>query len=411
MTARSLLASSFLLALHPLLAAPLGAQGGVFETRYTFQGALEGDRFAQSVAGAGDVNGDGFADVIVGAPGMSTGGRIENGVAFVYSGRDGTILGHLEGEVSGDDLGSAVAGIGDVNKDGFDDVMVGAGAADVAGKSDAGSVFVISGKDGAKLWQIHGAAGDLLGSYVAAAGDVNRDGYPDLIVAAPGAGATYVYSGKDGSTLWRFNGVSRSVAGAGDVNRDGYADVIVGAPGVTPSGNPPQAFPKIGAAYVYSGRDGTTILEFRGSAAAFGSWLGASVAGAGDVNRDGSPDLLVGQFVSPGAILYSGRDGTRLWEFEDASIGFATAGDVNQDGYPDVIGRSNSGHGTAFVYVYRPPISRYGTGLAGTGNFIPRIWTGGGLPKIGNSRFEILVFEAVGGSLCAIAGSVVRAET
>ena len=493
MTTRSLLAGSFLLALHPVLATPLGAQAGAFETRYILQGAVDGDELGRSVAGAGDVNGDGFPDIIVGAPAMSTGGRIRNGVVFVYSGRDGKTLGQLEGEVSGDGLGSSVAGIGDVNQDGFDDVIVGAARADIAGKSDAGSAYVFSGKDGAKLWQTDGAAGDLLGLSVAAAGDVNRDGFPDVIVGAPradiagnsDAGSTYVYSGRDGSTLWQFDGVGyrdllgSSVSGAGDVNRDGYDDVILGAPGASSSGGyahvysgrdgkrllqfsgpyggfygphhrlgtsvaaagdvnqdgyddvivgapgttsssefPPVFNPKIGSAYVYSGKDGKMIWEFRGSAfsspfGTSGTRLGGVVAGAGDVNQDGYPDLLAGQSGSPGAVLYSGRDGTRLWEFEDRSIGsLAAAGDVNQDGFPDVIaGSAYPGSGTAFVYVYKPALLWYGTGLAGTGNVIPRIGTGGGLPKPGSSTFKIVVLEAVGGSLCAIAGSVVRAET
>ena len=174
---RNLMAGSLFLALCPALTAPLGAQGlgGVFEKHYTFDGAANGSRFGDSVAGAGDVNGDGFADVIVGARGA--------GSAYVYSGADGTVLRRFDGVAAGDRLGSSVAGAGDVNRDGFADVIVGAPRADAGGMDEAGSAYVYSGKDGTLLWQFDGAREyAYLGSSVDGAGDVNRDGFADLIV-------------------------------------------------------------------------------------------------------------------------------------------------------------------------------------------------------------------------------------
>jgi hypothetical protein len=106
----------------------------------------------------------------------------------------------------GDFFGWSVAGAGDVNGDGFDDYIVGAQSASPGGLADAGSAYVYSGKDGSLLYQKDGlAAGDKFGTSVGMAGDVNGDGKVDFIVGAPdansNAGAAYVYSGADGSLL------------------------------------------------------------------------------------------------------------------------------------------------------------------------------------------------------------------
>src|SRR4029077_11698004 len=103
-----------------------------------------------------------------------------------------------------------------------------------------------------------GRPGARLGSGVEAAVETNHDGVPDVIASAPGAGKAYIYSGKDGRVLLTLAGESHSdrfgqhVAGAGDVNQDGYADVIVGAPGNNQGTS---------GAYIYSGRDGRLLLK------------------------------------------------------------------------------------------------------------------------------------------------------
>ena len=117
-----------------------------------------------------------------------------------------------------------------------------------------------------------GHPGDRLGSGIEAAGDANHDGVPDVIASAPGAGKAYVYSGKDGHALLTFTAEKTSdafgqhVSGVGDVNGDGYADVIVGAPANGAGGD------GAGRAYVYSGKDGALLLTLTGGAAhdAFG---------------------------------------------------------------------------------------------------------------------------------------------
>ncbi len=322
--------------------------------------------FGYSVAGAGDVNGDGKADFIVGALLADPGGRIDAGSAFVYSGATGALLLQKDGAVAGDRFGFSVAGAGDVNGDGRTDFIVGAPLADPGGLADAGSAFLYSGADGSLLFQKDGAvAVDYLGQSVSGAGDVNGDGRADIIVGAPGAdpggrsqaGSAFVYSLpappdppvnltatflKQGTATGDQLGFS--VASAGDVNGDGKADFIVGAHQANPGG-----LSLAGSAYVYSGATGGLLYQKNGGAT--GDGLGGAVAGIGDVNLDGRQDFIIGAYTAdPGgldsagsAYVYSGTDGSLLYQKNGAAAGdifgatIAGGGDVNGDGRADFI--------------------------------------------------------------------------
>jgi len=187
-------------------------------------------RFGRSVSGAGDVNSDGFDDLIVGS-------EFGPPNVQVFSGSDGSVLHTFDGDLANGDFGDSVSGAGDVNGDGFADLIVG------APNTVRGSAQVFSGFDGTVLYTFEGDSfDDEFGTSVSGTGDVNDDGFDDVIVGAPRdsnsgffSGSARVFSGVDGSVLYTFNGDSAvdslgwSVSGAGDVNNDGVADFIVGA--------------------------------------------------------------------------------------------------------------------------------------------------------------------------------------
>jgi hypothetical protein len=330
------------------------------------------------------------------------------------------VIREWDGEAANDQFGWIARAIGDVDRDGVRDIVTSAPTKDIGGAA-AGRVFVYSTRNGKLLWSVDGRPGDQLGTGVEAAGDTNHDGVPDVVASAPGAGKAYIYSGKDGHVLVTLSAEKISdsfgqhVSGVGDINGDGYPDVIVGAPGNDAGGV------GAGRAYVYSGRDGRVLLTLTGDAAhdAFGSAVAGSngtkgslvIVGApgagprhagrtyvyrglsakpafvidaddtgnalgamflstiGDVNRDGVPDVYASDFSnaakgpSTGRVyVHSGTDGRRLLTLtgetagEGFGIGPATAGDVDGDGYDDLIvgawqyaGAAISG-GRAYLY-------------------------------------------------------------
>ncbi|MFC1475809.1 hypothetical protein ACFLQW_02260 [Candidatus Zixiibacteriota bacterium] len=340
---------------------------------YTFPGAVAGDEFGVRVSDAGDVDNDNFPDIIVGARKNDAGGT-DAGRAYVYSGQTGAIIWTFTGEAAGDNFGVDVSGVGDVNNDGYDDLIIGAPLHD-AGYTSSGKIYVYSGLDASLLQSFTGnATGDVFGVAVSDAGDVNNDGYPDVIIGAhqnsdgaTGNGYARVYSGQDWSLLYSFTGEASSdkfgfrVSGAGDVDNDNYDDLIVGARYSDSAGI------KAGRAYVYSGQTGALIHIFDGEAA--GDEFGAGVADAGDIDKDGYDDVIVGAPYNDAngtdagrAYVFSGQTGALLYtldgEPEGDYFGFDVTGgsDVDADTYPDLIvtARTNDGGGTdaGRVYLY-----------------------------------------------------------
>jgi len=359
-----------------------------------------------SVSGAGDADADGCADVLVGCPFGATG----TGYALLISGRDGSLLRRFDGEAAGDYFGISLDGAGDVDADGYDDVVVAAHQHDATGLN-AGKVRVFSGRDGSILHELFGSAPEEeFGKSCAGAGDVDADGYADLVVGAWFAGAggsragrACVFSGRDGSVLHTFDGdapfinLGRAVAGAGDVDADGYADLVVGAHQDDVGGQ------NAGSARVYSGRDGRQLFVFRGADA----WdlFGQSVAGAGDLDGDGYADLAVGanwdDDAGPNAgtvRAFSGRDGSELFTLTGpapgAELGFAVAGagDVNADGTPDLVaGAWLDGPGSAGVYLGGCPAPRsYCRGKRNSAGCVPRaVFSGAPVLSIGADDFAV----------------------
>ena len=380
--------------------------------------------FGFSVATAGDVNGDGYDDVLVGAPGPETDEQ-GRGRVFVYHGSASGLStapsagtgpnpkpdGQIVFAQAGAKFGTAVATAGDVNADGFADILIGAPKYD-NNESNEGAVFVYHGSaNGLSTtadWRAErNQAHAVFGTSVATAGDVNNDGYDDILVGSPGdspghskAGAAFVYhgsasglgtrppvpSGPSPQPDWRVESnregasLGWSVASAGDVNNDGFADVIVGAPWY---GNG-QA--REGAAFVYHGSASglstarsapggpTPKPDWRVESDQEGASLGWSVATAGDVNADGYDEVIVGAdyfdkgqadegaaFVHHGSA--AGLGPAAAWtgesdqEYSYFGRSVATAGDVNRDGYSELVigapwydAAGNDESGAAFVY-------------------------------------------------------------
>ena len=346
----------------------------------TIVGPSANSKFGWSVASAGDVNGDGYSDVIAGAYGVSS----NTGAAYVYRGSpagiSSTAVTLLAGPSSNSYFGNSVAGAGDVNGDGYSDVVVGAYGV----SSNTGAAYVYQGAvTGLSATATTVLAGVSTSSYfgfsVAGAGDVNGDGFGDVIAGAYGVssntGAAYVYQGAvtglSAIAATVIAGVSTSsyfgysVAGAGDVNGDGFGDVIAGAYGVSSN---------TGAAYVYlgssAGLSATAATVFTGPST--NSGFGYSVAGGGDVNGDGYSDMIAGAFATANgnAYVYIGSTGstqntaaTTLNGNGRFGYSIAGAGDVNGDGYSDVIvGAYGASSFTGAAYIY------YGssTGLSAT---------------------------------------------
>ena len=369
------------------------ASGGVAQADTVLRGGMPDCYLGGAVAGAGDVDGDGYADVIVGGAGCRI--LVENeGGAFIFHGRAGGIADDvalqadtvLRGGAASANMGSAVAGAGDVNADGFADVIVGASTYSSPEVAE-GAAFVFLGRSSGVLDGDPSAAYvhleqnfpvALLGTSVAGVGDVNGDGFADVIVGAPNwassrLGAAYVYHGGAGlrhaTALDVGNpligeqldaGLGVSVASAGDVNGDGYDDVIVGAKDYD-AGEAEE-----GAAFVFHGGPlgilgpGPPFAAAQLESDQIGGGLGSEVASAGDVNGDGYDDVIVGTdgydnpesdegvaFVFHGSATGIGdrnpsnADATIETNQSNAAVGngtfVASAGDVNGDGYSDVL--------------------------------------------------------------------------
>jgi hypothetical protein len=313
-----------------------------------------------SVAGAGDVNGDGYDDVIVGSVDTDPPCR----QALVFHGSAAGLGSSPAWVATGDRTSDVSVGTaGDVNGDGYDDVVVGFNRYQ-NGQEHEGRVLVYHGsRQGLSPSPDWAAEGDQafgwFGASVGTAGDVNGDGYDDVVVGAPstfwdGPGRAFLYQGSPGglatAPAWTVSGVRNDALGtsagtAGDVNGDGYDDVILGAPYFT------DGHSREGRTSVYLGSASglsyapTWTIESQEQDAA----LGWSVASAGDVNRDGYGDAIVGtrgQESAGQAIVYlgspAGPRSSRAWQTRGEPGAFyghasAGAGDVNGDGYDDVM--------------------------------------------------------------------------
>ena len=302
-----------------------------------------GDQLGTGVESAGDTDGDGIQDVIASAPGSET--------AYVYSGKDGHVLLTLHGEARGDNFGNHVSSVGDIDHDGHADVIVGA-PSNKAGGENAGRAYVYSGKDGHLLLTLTGEhAGDQFGSAVTGYADAR---HPRLVVGAPGAGArrsgrVYVYDRLGQTPKFTFDSDATGsrlgymfLAVLGDVDGDGVPDIYASDWSNSARG------PSTGRVYVRSGKTGKELFALTGQTA--GEGFGTTHALAGDVDGDGHADLIVGAWQYAGgaisggrAYLYSGKDAhlmkTYTCKTPGDTFGFdaVALGDVDHDGTSDLL--------------------------------------------------------------------------
>ncbi|MEW6745249.1 MAG: integrin alpha [Planctomycetota bacterium] len=265
-------------------------------------GTQPGGRLGESLAGLDDINADSVPDLVSGAPGFDFGGNSAAGAVFAFSGADGDILYSIGGAASLDNCGRSVAVVADVDSDGFRDFLAGAPGYDAGSLSGTGLMLVCSGLTGAEIMRFEGPnEGDTVGTAVAAVGDVNEDTFEDYVAGAQGAstgsylynGSALLISGSHMSVIWRFDGeghfhgLGKSAAAADDANADGIPDVLAGAPDSRAGGLSGQ-----GSAYLLSGSDGSLIYRIDGPVA--GAGLGASLTGLGDLDGDGAPEYGIG---------------------------------------------------------------------------------------------------------------------
>jgi hypothetical protein len=319
---------------------------------YTLTSGEANDQFGWAADAIGDLNGDGASEVIIGAP-SNTGGGPSAGAAFVYSGRDGTLINTITGSAF-DRLGNGVAGVGDVNADGVPDYAAsGPGAFGISPPPQLGRLLVVSGATHTILIDRSGPAPfSGFGWDIGAAGDVNGDSYDDIIVGAPFhflagpfSGSVHLISGQDGATIRVTAGpvgssFGTAVSRVDDQDGDGRADHAVGGR----SGGSKQT----GEAYVLSGTDGSVIRVLKAkqnTGVQFGNFF---VHDAGDIDADGRGDIFVGDFADTGGgpfaglgyVFYGGRDDRRFFFPDEPAGGLGPgrgAGDVDGDGHDDIV--------------------------------------------------------------------------
>ncbi len=401
-----------------------------------------------------DPDGDGFADVAVGAPGGA-------GSVYVYRGSAAgppatPSLTLAAADLQGTSFGAAIAAAGDLDGDGYGDIVVGQPSYPAMGGD--GRAFVYAGsKDGLALTPTLVLAppagmGGSFGATVTSAGDVNGDGYADVLVGAPaaagGAGRAFLFLGgptglepapaavlKGADTSGESHGIA--IASAGDVNGDGFGDVIVGAYDPTTPGAP------AGKVRLYLGsatglsEAPLIVLSAPGSTA--GDGFGLGLATPGDVNGDGYTDLVIGApFAAMGAgrafVFLGGTAGVgaspaftlkgTFGELGSFGRGLAASGDLNHDGYSDIVvgepgavakqGRvhvfsgSNSGLNSVADVLLEAPVK--GAGAFGAAMSIPGDLDRDGhddvmigAPTVGGSDGEAYVFR--GGANGPVPGS------
>ncbi|MDX9851559.1 MAG: integrin alpha [Anaerolineaceae bacterium] len=310
---------------------------------WSFMGEQVDGRLGSAVNAAGDLNQDGYADVIIGEPSFDGNDLLNNGKAYVFYGAEDGLATipawAASGNANAELFGSAVANAGDVNGDGWNDIIIGAPRPGNPASLQIGYAYVfynsVDGLSATMSWSAtNNQAGAWFGASVAGVGDVNQDGYDDVLIGAPytkvliedkpeSAGCTYLYLGSENglatSPAWSYcadqagGKFGASVSPAGDMNKDTYQDFLVGMPFYSVS-NEHQ-----GAVYLFFGNPNGVKSDYFEKT--FGNKadteFGTSVSGVGDINDDDRLDIIVGapnykssnERVGRAMIYYAGLPG------------------------------------------------------------------------------------------------------
>ncbi|RIK62679.1 MAG: hypothetical protein DCC65_17080 [Planctomycetota bacterium] len=260
-------------------------------------GELGGDRFGSDVAGLGDIDGDGRSDLVIGAISHDTAGT-SAGRAYVYSGMTAALICSIDGEGAGDAFGAGVAPVGDLNGDNITEFVVGAQSYGPTGTAGTGRAYVYSGADcllpgpQVPMFVLNPlpSPAALFGQWFVDGGhDVDNDGTPDIYISDYNANRAYVFSGATGSQIRIYSGDGGGGFGigrmAGDVDQDGWADMLLAA-WISPVGAT-----QAGKGFVYSGRTSQVLQTYTHNVAF--AQLGFDANEMGDVNGDGRIDFLL----------------------------------------------------------------------------------------------------------------------
>ncbi|MDP7061713.1 MAG: PQQ-binding-like beta-propeller repeat protein [Planctomycetota bacterium] len=329
-------------------------------------GASHNRKLGQDLHVINDIDSDGFKDLVVSDPTGSTGIFFENGAVTAFSGASGTSLWENSGANFLQRYGAAVEFSRDINGDGMDDLLLGSPDDSLNGLTNNGSVQAVDGTTGAAIWTRSGTVtGDRFGNSLSIVGDVNGDGFADVLTATPEAsvggkienGSVAMISSSTGNIIWRREGANSghqlgynvalpSEESLRDLSGDGIADVILGTPLADLGG-----FFNNGEIEVVLGHSGSTLWSVSGTESDVR--LGDILDVEDDLDGDGVIDLLsasrysdVAGYSNNGSIFaFGGADGTELWmhpggandEYFGNARGTIIAFDVDGDGHNEVL--------------------------------------------------------------------------
>jgi len=338
-----------------MVGAPYASPGGVqnagsvfiysgFSRRLIHQidGTEVNQNLGLSLSRAGDVNADGLDDIVIGSPFSTVGNKTNAGTATIYSGLDGSVLYSFQGSANNEHFGRSVSHAGDVDADGSADIIVG---------TLTHNAYIYSGATGNLIYTPTPPYAWIDAHTVAGGGDLNGDGFDDFAISHPlqsddGApdGVVFAYSGADGSLLYEFGAPGSdihfgvAISFAGDVNADGFDDLLIGAPGDQDEWGG-------GMIRVYSGINGSLLHNIDGTH--LNQAFGDSVSRAGDWDQDGHDDFMVGSgrmwsSLNGKVEIFSGATGSKLYVLEpinDYRMGNSISyiGDMNGNGHPNCI--------------------------------------------------------------------------